>query len=42
LPDSDLILKLYVFDIFLYLSYFPYGRQNGFRSIQEQQKGQRI
>jgi hypothetical protein len=35
--------RLYAFDIF-YLSYFPYGGQNGsrLRSMQEYQKGQRI
>ena len=38
---SLFILKLYVSDIF-YLSYFPYWVQNGFRSMQEQRKGQRI
>jgi hypothetical protein len=34
MPVTDLILKLYAFDIF-YLSYFPSKRQNGPRSMQE-------
>jgi hypothetical protein len=33
----DLMLKLYVFDIF-YMSYLPYGGLNGFRSMQEEWK----
>jgi hypothetical protein len=38
----DLILRLHNFDI-CYLSYFPYGEQNGLRYMQEdQQKGQII
>ena len=38
----DMILKLYAFLTFFYMSYFPYGRQYGSHSMQEQQKGQRI
>ena len=37
----DLIIKLFVFR-FLYRGYFPYGAQNGFRSLQERWKEQRI